>query len=67
MIKPLGYTNGTLCDLEQAKNLNFSDAIILVDGRRVNTYDELIRLVSQDVFRNRETVDVIILPLVTGG
>jgi hypothetical protein len=67
MIKPLGYTNCTLCDLEHARNLNFSGAIVLVDGRRVSSYDELVRLVSQNVYRNRETIEVVILPLVTGG
>jgi hypothetical protein len=63
----LGYTNGTLCDLEQARNLNFSGTIVLVDGRRVSSYDELVRLVNQETYRNRETIEVVILPLVTGG
>jgi hypothetical protein len=67
MLKPMGYSNGTICDLDQARELNFSGAIVLIDGKRMNSFDELVRLVEQDINKNKEPIEVIILPAVTGG
>jgi hypothetical protein len=67
MLKPLGYANGTVCDLEQARGLNFNGAIVLVDGRRVNSYDELVQIANEEINNNRQPIDVVILPAVTGG
>ena len=67
MLKPLGYSNGTLCDLEQAKNLNYNGAMVLIDGKRIHSYDELIQLATQDTYKNREFIDVVLLSTVEGG
>jgi hypothetical protein len=66
ILKPLGFSHGTSCDFEQARNLNFKGAVILVDGRRVNSYDELFQL-AIDVYRDKKSFEVVVLPVVTGG
>ncbi|HSW56845.1 MAG TPA: hypothetical protein VLH15_00420 [Dehalococcoidales bacterium] len=54
--------------MAQARSLlNFELRIILVDGQRVHSYDELVRLATSDKYRNREIIEVIILPAVAGG
>ncbi len=67
MLKPLGYSNGTPCDLEQARNLNYNGVMVLVDGKRVHSYDELVQVATQDIYKNREYVEVVLLQLAAGG
>jgi len=56
-------------DLEQAKDLPFSDVLVFAEGYRVNSYEELVQLVAQDSYRDREFVEVVVLPfgIVDGG
>jgi hypothetical protein len=67
MIKPFGYLNGKVCDLEQAKSLNFNDGIVLLDGVRVHSYYELVQLASSDKYKNLELIEIVLLPAITGG
>jgi hypothetical protein len=68
VIKSLGRVAKEVCELEEAKNrLNFKNGIVLVDGRKVRSYDELVDLVSQDRYADKESIDVVLMPPLVGG
>jgi len=54
-------------DFEQGRYLFVSDALILIEGLRINSYDELVQLAAQDEYRNREFLEVVLLPLEVAG
>ncbi len=54
-------------DFEQAKNIVFGYAIVLVEGHRVISYDELVKLASQEMYRNREFLKVELVPIEVAG
>ena len=58
-----------ICDIGQAKDkLRFDSGILVVtDGQWVGSYDELVRLITQDSYRNKEVLDIKIVPIVGGG
>jgi hypothetical protein len=54
--------------LEQAEYLlNFDRGIILVEGQRVYSYDELVQLASQDKYKNKEFIEVVGILPISGG
>jgi hypothetical protein len=68
LIKVFGDPGEDLCELEEAKYfLSFADRIIIVDGQNINSYDELVKIVSQDKYRDQEFIEVIQAPMITGG
>ncbi len=68
IIKPFGSLNEDICDLEEAKNrLNFDVGIILIEGQIMHSYDELVQLAYQDTYKNKEYIEVVVLPTITGG
>ncbi len=66
LIKPFGYSNGHVFELEQAKNLNYKE-IVLIDGRRVNSFNELLELVKQENYKKKELIEVVLIPAIAGG
>ena len=58
-----------ICDLEQAKQrLDYgSETIVLVEGHMVNSHEELIQLATQNRYKDRESLEVVLLPLIAGG
>ena len=40
---------------------------LLVDGQRVNSYEELLQLTSQDSYKNRELIEATALMQISGG
>ena len=55
-------------DLEQAKSrLNFSSGMVVVEGRIIYSYDELLKLASQEAYRNREYLEVEGVATIAGG
>jgi hypothetical protein len=55
-------------DFERAREFPYGgDIIIAVEGRQVNSYDDLLRLVEQDRFKNRKSLEVLFLPMIAGG
>ena len=67
---PFGYPNEEICELEQAE-YRFSyggAAVVIVEGQVVNSHEELVRLATQDDFRDREFLEVVlVVDLVAGG
>jgi hypothetical protein len=67
VIKLSGHITQNVCELEQARNsLNFKGQIVLIDGRRVRNYDELVKVVNE-YYPDKESVDVVLLPAMAGG
>jgi hypothetical protein len=59
--------NGQVCDFEQIRDLDFSSGIVLLDGAKVNSYDELVQLASSDKYKDLESIEIVLLPAVSGG
>lgn len=67
---PFGSENeGDICDLEQAKNrFDYgSETVVLVDGQIVNSYEELVQIAAQERYKDKEFLEVVLLPLIAGG
>ena len=65
---PSGSPDEYICDIEQAREyLDFENGIFLVAGQGVHSYDELVRIVSQDKFNNAEFIVVELLQPIVGG
>jgi hypothetical protein len=68
VIKLSGYKTLDVCELEQARDhLNFKSGIILVDGKRIRSYEELVQLITHENYAKKEFIEVVLLPLMTGG
>jgi len=54
---------------EQGIDLPFTDAHIFVEGYRVNSYDELVQIASQDTYKDNEFLEVVVLSIgiIAGG
>ena len=68
---PFGAPNDDICELEQAERRFFSppqDIVFLVESQVVVTYEELIKLARREDYRDKEFLQVEILPsLIAGG
>jgi PDZ domain-containing secreted protein len=68
MIKYFGNLSGEVSELEEARYLlDFDEAIIVIEGQNVRSYDELVKIVSQERFKDKEFVEVMQMTLVQGG
>lgn len=58
-----------ICDIEQVKSrFDFAyETVILVEGQVINSYEELIELARQDKYKDREFLEVTLLPFIAGG
>ena len=57
-------------DLEQARHLLFSrgtDMLVIVEGQMVNSYEELVQLATQDAYKDKESLEVVMTPLWPAG
>ncbi len=68
MIKFFSDAPGDVYELEQARYvLDFEGAIIVVEGQRVHSYDELTQLTAEERYRGKELVEVLQIPTIQGG
>ena len=68
--KSFGYPFEEIRDLEQARYFLFSydtDAVIVVEGQIINSYEELLKLATQDQYKDKEYLEASLLPAVVGG
>ncbi len=68
--KPFGYPFEEVRDFEQAQYFLFSygaNAVVMVEDRIVNSYEELVQLAAQDYYKGKESLEVQLLPAVIGG
>ncbi|MFC2013346.1 hypothetical protein ACFLU8_00395 [Chloroflexota bacterium] len=70
IISTLRY-NDEICDLEQAKDILFRSSGILthvvVEGQLIQSYEDLVQLISQEQYKDREFLEVRELPIMPGG
>jgi hypothetical protein len=67
-IKYFGSTAEDSCDLDQGRYIfNLDEGIILADGRTVQTYAELVELAAQDKYKDKNFIEIMILPAIMGG
>jgi len=68
--KPFGYPFEEIRDFEQSQYFLFSygdSAIVLVEGQVVSSYKELLQLSARDCHKEKEFLEVLILPAVIAG
>ena len=68
--KPFGYPFEEIRDFEQGQYFLFSygdSAIVLVGGQMINSYEELLQLATRDCYKNKEFLEVMLLPAAIGG
>ncbi len=57
-------------DLEQARHLLFgrgADMLVIVEGQRVDSYEELVQLATQNPYKDKESLEVVMTPLWPAG
>jgi len=57
-------------DLEKARNLLFNrgtDMLVIVEGQMVSSYEELVQLATQDAYKDKESLEVVMTPLWPAG
>jgi len=68
LVKFFGDPGEDLCELEDAKYLlDFADRIVVVDGQEIRSYDELVKIVEQEKYRDQEIIEIVQIPAMTGG
>ena len=68
LIKFFGDPGEEVCELEDAGYLiDFTDRIVVVDEQEVRSYEELVKMVNQEKYRDREIIEVVQIPAITGG
>jgi PDZ domain-containing secreted protein len=68
LVKNFGDPGDDICELGDARYLlAFGDRIVVVDGQDIHSYEELVKLVSQEKYRNQEFIEVVQIPAVQGG
>ena len=66
---PFGNSDEDICELEQAK-YRFTygqEGLVVVEGQVVNSYEELVQLASRDDYKDKEFLEVELLPTLPGG
>jgi len=66
---PFGYPDEDICELEQAKyRFSYGDEyLVVVEGQVINSYEELAQLASRDDYKDKEFIEVVLLPALAGG
>ena len=68
LIKTFGDPGEDICELEEARYLLvFTDRIVVVNGQDVHSYEELVKVVSQEKYKDQEFIEVVQIPAVQGG
>ena len=68
LVKFFGDPGEDVCELEDARYLiDFSDRIVVVDEQEVRSYEELVKIVGQEKYRDQEIIEVVQIPAITGG
>jgi PDZ domain-containing secreted protein len=68
LVKFFGDPGEDIYELEDAKYLlDFTDRIVVVDGQEIRSYDELVKIVKLDKYRDMEFIEVVQIPAIMGG
>jgi len=68
-VEGLGWdVSKEVCDFEQAKYFPFGKGVVIVaEGQVIESYDDLVQLVDQDRYKDKEFLEVMFLPIIVGG
>lgn len=62
------YHYEAMRNLEETKEFFLNWGIIaLVDGQAARSYEELVKLVTQDRYKDRKIIEVMLMPIAAGG
>lgn len=65
---PSGEPSEYIYELEQARDyLNFNEGVFMVEGQGIQSFDELIRIASQDKYKDKEFIVVEWAQIIGGG
>ncbi len=66
---PFGDASEDICELEQAKyRFTYSgEVLVVVEKQVVNSHEELVQLASRDDYKDKEFLEVELLPAIVGG
>ena len=68
LVKVFGDPGEDTYDLEEARYLfDFANQIVVIDGQNVRSYDELVKIASQERYSDQELIEVVQIPAITGG
>lgn len=65
-----GQPSEKTCDLEQAKDFLFKygeGILVIVEGQLIHSYEELVQLATQDPYKNKEVLNVMLFPVLVAG
>jgi len=66
----IGYERTELYGLEEGKyRIPFDDdeTICLLEGQVINSYEELLQLANQELYKEKETLEITLFPVIAGG
>ncbi len=68
-VKGLGWNVGEeIRDLEQARHFPFRHSVVItVEGQVVRSYEDLLQLIDQERYKDKEFLEVMFLPILGGG
>jgi hypothetical protein len=68
-VRGLGWEDSEeLQDFETAKYFPFcEDLIITAEGQVINSYEDLIKMVSGEPYKNMKQLEIVFLPVIVGG
>jgi hypothetical protein len=68
IIKVFGDPGEDICELEQAHYyLSFVEQMVVIDGKKVKSYEELLKIISQKKYQEMEYIEVVQIPALAGG
>ncbi len=63
---PHGYDE--IYSFEKAKTLFFDwEVMVVVEGQMINSFEDLVKLAGQNPYKNKESLEVTLIPFIAGG
>jgi|GEM_PF-2739821 len=57
-----------IVEFEKARDFPYgTETIIAVEGHRINSYDDLLKLIQGDKLKRKRILEVIFIPMISGG
>ena len=68
LVKVFGDPGEDIFELEETRVLfDFANQIVVIDGKNIRSYEELVAVASQERYRDQEFIEVVQIPAVMGG
>jgi len=57
-----------IVEFEKARDFPYgTETIIAVEGHQINSYDDLLKLIQGDKLKRKRILEVIFIPMISGG